>query len=199
MQNIRFWAPAQHGIWDAVLQRETSNADEVFHHLPQMYKDDYRSFWHHQISRNSHPCHFCQTELLTIMQNIRFWAPSQHGEWTAILWRTTSIATEMCYNFSQMYKRYYDSYSIYKHLVTNTVSFLPKLTLKFHAKHQILGTLLAPVIEWCSVKRAIRCCVGVTNPYLDVSGRFKDLSAASIHPSLSTLVLYCKKQLSTIM
>jgi len=35
------------GKWDAVLQGETTIAAQVFHNLPQMYKDDCNSFWQH--------------------------------------------------------------------------------------------------------------------------------------------------------
>ena len=44
MQSLRFGAPSQHRKWDAVLQGDTSIASGVFHNLPYMYQDDYRSF-----------------------------------------------------------------------------------------------------------------------------------------------------------
>ena len=47
MQNIRFGAPSQHRKWDAVLQGDTCIASGVFHNLPYMYEDDYRSFGVH--------------------------------------------------------------------------------------------------------------------------------------------------------
>ena len=43
--NLRFWAHSQHRKCAAILQGEVSIVDEVFHNLPQMCKDDWKSFW----------------------------------------------------------------------------------------------------------------------------------------------------------
>ena len=61
-----------------------------------------------------------------------------------------------------------DSDSIYKHLIANTMSFLSKTTLKFHAKYQILGTRSAWDMGCCSAKRDIQCWWSVSSPSSDV-------------------------------
>ena len=50
------------------------------------------------------------------------------------------------------------STTICKHLMVYIMSFLPKTTIKFHAKYHISGTLSARKMQWCATRRDIHCC-----------------------------------------
>ena len=54
--NLRFWAPSQHIKCAAVLQGEVYIVHEVFHNLPPMYKDGWKSLWGHIWARNGLQC-----------------------------------------------------------------------------------------------------------------------------------------------
>ena len=48
LQNTSFGVPSQHGKWDAIPKWVTSIAAGVFHNLPNMHKEDGKSFWQFQ-------------------------------------------------------------------------------------------------------------------------------------------------------
>ena len=54
------------------------------------------------------------------------------------------------------------STTICKHLMVYIMSFLPKTTIKFHAKYHISGTLSARKMQWCATRRDIHCCLTVS-------------------------------------
>ena len=54
--NLRFWAPSQHRNCAAVLQGEVSIVDQVFHNLPPMCKDGWKSFWYHMWAHHGPQC-----------------------------------------------------------------------------------------------------------------------------------------------
>ncbi len=47
--------------------------------------------------------------------------------------------------------------SIYKHIMVNTISLLPKITLNFHWKYQHLISLSAQKIGCCAARRGMHC------------------------------------------
>ena len=50
---------------------------------------------------------------------------------------------------------------LYNPHMVGRVSFLPKITLKFHTEYQVLGTLSALEMGWCAARINIHCCLGV--------------------------------------
>ena len=70
-----------------------------------------------------------------------------------------------------------------KPAMVNTVSLLPKTTLKFYVKkYQLLGILSAQEMRWCASRRDMHCCLGVSYPSLDKQGWLEELLAAPTRP-----------------
>ena len=90
--------------------------------------------------------------------------------------------------------------SIFKPIMVNTVSFLPRTTLKFHIKYQIcLGTLSAQKMENCATSRGTHCCLNCLMPSIDVWGWLEELMTASTSPIWSTSCPFYWKQFSNFM
>ena len=89
----------------------------------------------------------------------------------------------------------YDS-SLYKTLMVHTMSFLPKTTIKFHAKCHISGTLWAWKLECCAVRIDIHCCSSVPYPSLHNTRWGLYFSTSYTRPSLFVLCHFCWEQLS---
>jgi len=57
-----------------------------------------------------------------------------------------------------------DSDSKHKPLMVHIMTYLSKITPKFHAKYLILGTLSAWELGCCGIRRDIYCFLGVSKP-----------------------------------
>ena len=165
-----FWAHSLHSKWDDVLQGETSIAVQVFHKLPSTYNDDWKSSWQiiqslygpYGIISSKKYSHF----LCKIWANAHLLCMGNgtlccNGRHPLLINCVIPFLTCMA-----MTKRASDS--IYKPLMANTVSLIPKITLKFHEKYRFLGTLSAQQMRWCAARRDIHCCSSVPSASLDI-------------------------------
>ena len=84
----------------------------------------------------------------------------------------------------------YDS-SLYKTLMVHTMSFLPKTTIKFHAKCHISGTLWLWKMGCCAVKMYIHCCLKISDVMHPLSTGNVMLCCKVSHPlSLERFITY---------
>ena len=103
-------------------------------------------------------------------------------------WSGTGIDTHCCSSVSHPSWDIYEWFeelliSSTKPAMVNTVSLLPKTTLKFYVKkYQLLGILSAQEMRWCASRRDMHCCLGVSYPSLDKQGWLEELLAAPTRP-----------------
>ena len=164
MQNIILLAPSQSPEEYAVRWVETITAAWGFHNISHTYDDDWKSVWQ-QLSVPDGPqaCPFCRNQLLNLMQNEDIWYPLSLVNRMLYFRERHSLLLEcfIAYHWCiRMIER--APGSIDEPLMVIIMSFLPKDTLKFHAKYHTFGTLSEHEIICCDVSRDNHCCLGVS-------------------------------------
>ena len=83
-----------------------------------------------------------------------------------------------------------------KPVMVNTGSLLPKTTLKYHVKCQLLDSLSTQKMGWCAARRDIHCFLSLSWHSLDVQGCLYKLLSEFSSPLWSTPCNFYWKQLS---
>ena len=147
-----------------MLQGDTSIASGVFHNLPYMYQDDYRSFRVHlQDPHGPHHIISVKNNSQTSgkMLDFRYPLSTKYGvrcckERHPLLLKCVITFLRCIWMTGQA------SDSICRPIMVHRVSFMPKTTLKFHTKFQIWGTLPAHEMGCSTARRYTYCCWSVS-------------------------------------
>ena len=157
MQNIRFGDIPLYMKCDAAMQGETSIADWVSPKLQQMYNDSYRTFWQYPGAHHVPYDIIYAKNNSQISSKISDFGHPLHKENRILCCKESHPLLLECFITFHRYIWIAREASgiIYKQVMVYTVSFLPKTTLKFHAKYQILGTLSTGVMGYCTTMKDI--------------------------------------------
>jgi len=155
MQNISFWATSQNRKLDDMLQGETCIGDKcliTFLRCMNIIGGASASIYKPLMAQAQR--HFCKNsnDFSCKISYFRYPLCTRN---TRVCYKERCSLLIKCFitflRYISMGRRAYGR--IYNHHMIHTVSFLQKVTLKFYAKYQLLGTLSEREMGYCAVTR----------------------------------------------